>query len=97
MKLTIKNYKTLRNTKIEKNKGEIDYFIVSNGSGKTNILNATRIIEANCNLRIEKNDKTKVKHAPIVEDISFADRCQSNPEPSNIINFLNFKFAFFLH
>ena len=54
MKLTIKNYKTLRNKKREIKKSEINYFIGSNQSGKTNILNAIRIIGANSNLQIKK-------------------------------------------
>ena len=85
MKLTIKNYKTLRNTKIEINKAEINYFIGSNESGKTNILTAIRIIGANSSLKIGKNDKTKVKHVPIVEEISFVFSYQSHPGISNII------------
>lgn len=86
MKLTIKNYKTLRNTKIEINKGEINYFIGSNESGKTNILNAIRIIGANSDLQIKKNDKTTIKHATIDEEVSFEFSYQSNPEISNKIN-----------
>ena len=62
MKLAIKNYKTLWNTKIEINKGKRNYFIGSNESGITKVLNAIRIIGANSNLKIEKNDKTKIKH-----------------------------------
>ena len=86
MKLTIKNYKTLRNTEIEINKGEINYFIGSIESGKTNILNAIRIIGANSNLQIKKNDKTKIKHAQTDEEVSFEFSYQSNPEISNKIN-----------
>ena len=86
MKLTIKNYKTLRSTKIETNKGDIHYFRGTNESGKANILNAIRSVGANSNLKIEKNDKTKIKHVPIVEEISIEFSYQSNPEISNKIS-----------
>ena len=63
MKITIKNYRTLKNANIEITKNKINYILGANESGKSNLLNAIRIpdLDNQYDFKVDRNDRTLEK------------------------------------